>query len=283
MKLGGAAMDEPPAWDVVVDRASHLAPYYRTHLKQLAVQGATVVNNPFLRSATDRVVVAALAQRLGIPTPRTVALPNKAYGERVDHGRSLCGLRHPLDWDALLERVGLPCVLKPATANGSGAVAVCRSRDELLLHYDRSGTATVVAQELIEWRRVVRCVCVGRRDACAMDYDPSERRRDADAAAMPARLRHRVVRDSLALARTIGVDLVAVDWAIADDVPWLIDFAAGAPDLDASTLGPDGFEWAVGHVADLALRLALRTERHAGPPDHDSLFAPTPIDADPEV
>jgi hypothetical protein len=39
-------------------------------------------------------------------------------------------------------------------------------------------------------------------------------------------------------------------------VPYAIDFMNPAPDLDVNSLTPDYFEWAVKHMAELAIRLA---------------------------
>jgi hypothetical protein len=41
-------------------------------------------------------------------------------------------------------------------------------------------------------------------------------------------------------------------------VPYAIDFLNPAPDMDVNSLAPAFFEWAVEHMADLAVRLALR-------------------------
>jgi hypothetical protein len=40
-------------------------------------------------------------------------------------------------------------------------------------------------------------------------------------------------------------------------VPYAIDFLNPAPDMDVNSLTPAFFEWAVDHMADLAVRLAL--------------------------
>src|SRR5688572_17151831 len=53
VKLGGTAMEELVPYSVIVDRISHEVPYYRTYLKYAALQGAIVVNNPFMWSADD--------------------------------------------------------------------------------------------------------------------------------------------------------------------------------------------------------------------------------------
>ena len=108
VKLGGTAMDEPVPYAVIIDRISHEVPYYRTYLKHAVLQGTIVVNNPFMWSADDKLFGAALATKLGVASPRTVALPNKEYIPGIVHDESLRNLQYPLDWKAIVDYVGMP-------------------------------------------------------------------------------------------------------------------------------------------------------------------------------
>jgi hypothetical protein len=89
-----------------------------------------------------------------------------------------------------------------------------------------------------------------------MPYDPGARRYLADDGALDARLRERIVADSLTLVRALGYDMDSVEWAVRDGVPYAIDFMNPAPDMDVNSLTPPYFRWAVEHMADLAIRLA---------------------------
>src|SRR6478609_11356575 len=79
VKLGAPRMDEPIEYAVIIDRISHEVPYYRTFLKHAALQGVTVVNNPFMWTADDKFFEASLATELGVASPKTMVLPNKEY------------------------------------------------------------------------------------------------------------------------------------------------------------------------------------------------------------
>lgn len=256
VKLGGTRMDGAVGYDVLIDRISHEVPYYRAFLKQAVVQGATVVNNPFMWSADDKLFGAALATRLGIASPKTVALPNKEYVEGIEHDESLRNLDYPLDWDAIIDYVGMPCVLKDAHGGGWKEVWVCRSKQELLENYDRSGRLTMIVQEFIEWEQFVRCLVIGREDVLPMKYDPGERRYLVEHEHLSPALGHRIVRDSLRLVRALGYDMNSMEWAVRDGVPYAIDFMNPAPDMDVNSLTPDYFAWAVEKMADMAIRLA---------------------------
>ncbi len=48
----------------------------------------------------------------------------------------------------------------------------------------------------------------------------------------------------------------SAEWAIRDGVPYALDFMNPAPDMDINSLGQHYFDWAVTHMADMAIRLA---------------------------
>jgi len=256
VKLGGTRMDAPVGYDVIIDRISHEVPYYRTFLKQAVVQGCTVVNNPFMWSADDKLFGAALATRLGIAHPKTMVLPNKDYIPGIKHDESLRNLEFPLDWDGILDYIGLPCILKDAHGGGWRDVYVCRSKQELLDAYDGSGLLTMVVQEFIEWEQFVRCLCIGREQVLPMKYDPRERRYLVEHEHLSPALGKRIVEDSLKLVRALGYDMNSMEWAVRDGVPYAIDFMNPAPDMDINSLTPHYFEWTVKAMADMAIRLA---------------------------
>ena len=256
VQLGGTRMDDRREYEVIIDRISHEVPYYRSFLKQAALQGTTVVNNPFMWTADDKFFEAALATKLGVASPKTVVLPNKGYIPGIHHQESLRNLVYPLDWSAIIDYVGMPCVLKDAHGGGWRDVYICRSREELLQHYDDSGLLTMVVQEFIEWEQYIRCMCIGQTDVLPMKYDPRERRYHVEHEHLSAELGRRVVDDSLKLVRALGYDMNTVEWAVRDGVPYAIDFMNPAPDMDINSLTPQYFDWVVQQMADMAIRLA---------------------------
>jgi hypothetical protein len=257
-RLGGTRLDEPVPYTVLIDRISHEVPYYRSYLKHAVLQGVTVVNNPFMWTADDKFFEASLAHKFGVAHPKTVALPNKEYVPGIVHDESLRNLVYPLDWQGILAHVGLPCVLKDAHGGGWKNVSVCRSLDELLAQYNASGRLTMVVQEFVRWQRYFRCLCLGQQEVLVMSYDPEARRYLPDTDHVGTELGDRLVRDSLALVRALGYDMNSLEWAVRDGVPYAIDFMNPAPDMDINSLTPPFFNWALEHMADLAIDLAQR-------------------------
>ena len=146
---------------------------YRSFLKQAVLQGTTVVNNPFMWTADDKFFGAALATSLGIAHPKTMVLPNKAYVPGIKHDESLRNLEFPLDWEAIVEHIGLPCVLKDAHGGGWRDVYVCQTMDELIRDYDQSGLLTMMVQEFIHWDQFIRCMCLGQAGHPADEVRPA--------------------------------------------------------------------------------------------------------------
>src|SRR4029079_7631030 len=113
------------------------------------LHGVTVVNNPFMWTADDKFFEASLAAKLGIAHPKTIALPNKDYVPGIVPTESLRNLIYPLDWHAIVDHVGMPCVLKDAHGGGWKNVTICRSKEDLWQAYNESGLLTMVVQEFI--------------------------------------------------------------------------------------------------------------------------------------
>ena len=198
-------------------------------------------------------------------------LPNKDYVHGIKHDESLRNLEYPLDWQGIIDHVGLPCVLKDAHGGGWRDVYVCHTLDELLYHYDRCGMLTMIVQEFIVWDEFVRCLCIGREHVLVMKYDPKERKYHVGEFLEPE-MKERITKQVRKLCRALGYDMNSIEFAIRDGVPYAIDFMNPAPDFDINSLTPTHFEWAVQTMADVTIALALE-ERVAPKPKAKHLFA----------
>src|SRR6266699_7326660 len=136
--LGGTEELDAPYHSVLVDRISHEVHYYRAHLKSAAVQGTTVINDPFWWEADEKFFECTLARELGVAVPKTVVLPNKSYIPDISD-QSLRNLQYPLDWDSHIDYTGLPAILKPNTGGGWKDVYRVDTKEELIWAYDQSG------------------------------------------------------------------------------------------------------------------------------------------------
>jgi hypothetical protein len=273
VKLGAPSIEEPCEYAVIIDRISHEVPFYRTYLKHAALQGCTVVNNPFMWTADDKFFGGSLARKLGVAHPRTVVLPNKEYIPGIKHDESLRNLQYPLDWHGIVDYVGLPCILKDAHGGGWRDVYVCDTLEELIHNYDQSGQLTMVVQEFIRWEHFVRCIALGQEKVLPMKYDPRERRYHVEHDHLGAELGGRVVQDSLKLVRALGYDMNSLEFAVRDGIPYAIDFMNPAPDMDINSLTPHYFEWVVTNMAEMCINLAKNPRPQSRQVGWERMFA----------
>ena len=264
--LGGVRYDAPPQYDLVVDRISHEVPFYRATLKRLALEGAYIINNPFWWSADDKFFNYSLAHKLGVAIPKTVLLPQKDYIKGIV-SESLRNLEFPLNWQAIIDYVGLPAFMKPFDGGGWKNVSKVNSLAELIAEYDQTGTLCMTLQESIEFDQFVRCYCIGQEEVMIMPYDPrkaylSGEQYLVDPNYLAPELKARVVHDVRTLCSALGYDINTVEFAIKGGVPYAIDFMNPAPDAELQSVGEFYHRWVTDEVTNLVFkRLSERRER----------------------
>src|SRR5579871_6748425 len=171
--VGGIRMDEPKKYDVIIDRISQDIQFYRAYLKNAALQGTIVVNNPFWWTADDKFFNYALAHKLGVAIPPTVILPHNKHPEGTTD-RSMRNLIYPLNWQEIFDYVGFPAFLKPFSGGGWKHVYKVNSPDELFLAYDQTGDLCMSLQQAIDFDLYFRCYVVGQKKVRVMRYDPRQ-------------------------------------------------------------------------------------------------------------
>src|SRR5579859_1995941 len=199
LKTGGVEMAAPSGYDVIVDRISHDIPFYRSYLKNAALNGTKVINNPFWWSADDKFFNYALASKLGVAVPNTVVLPHKSHppGTTV---QSMRNLAFPLNWEEVFAYIGFPAFLKPFSGGGWKNVYKVHSADEFFKAYDQTGSMCMTLQSAIEFEDYYRCYVVGQEKVRVMKYDPKQPhhlRYSKESASEPKGLYQRLVKDSL--------------------------------------------------------------------------------------
>ncbi len=258
VKLGGTRMDEPAKYRVIVDRISHEVEYYRGYLKHAVVQGSYVINNPFWWTADDKYFNYSVAAKLGVAIPKTVLLPQKGYPKDVDiNAESLHNLEFPIDWDALLDYVGRPAILKPYSGGGWKHVYKVHTKEELWAAYDQTSPYCMTLQEFIDFTQYVRCFTFGKTDILPVHYDPKERRYIVDHKYLSAEIGERVVRDAQTINLALGYEMNTIEFAIQDGVPYAIDFLNPAPDFERDRITEFYFEQVVDRMARLVIDRAL--------------------------
>jgi glutathione synthase/RimK-type ligase-like ATP-grasp enzyme len=266
IRLGGIRMAEPSGYAVIIDRISQAVEFYRAYLKNAALSGAVVINNPFWWSADDKFFNYALASQLGIAVPRTAILPQKTHppGTTV---QSMRNLQFPLNWEEVFDYVGFPAFLKPLNGGSWKHHYEVGSPNEFFEAYDQTGSMCMSLQATVKFEECFRCYVVGQEKVRVMRYDPKQPHhlRYAQTGQAAASIHDRMVNDTLTLGRTLGYDLNAVEFAVEEGVPYAIDLLDPVPDLDIHSIGETNFEWIVENVAQMAIGHALAPERRPTP------------------
>jgi len=261
VQVGAVELATLPRYAVIVDRISHEIPFYRTVLKHAVLQGTAVLNDPFRCSADDKFVNCALAAKLGVAVPPTVVLPHKQLpGETTE--RSVRNLEYPLDWESVFAAIGDHAYLKPVNGGGGRDVSEVYSREEFFSAYDASRDLCMMAQKAVDYTEYYRCYVVGQKQVRVMGWDPRrphEERYLTDAPVASKKLMKRMEQDAVRLCQALGYDLNTVEFAVADGVPYAIDFMNPVPDADVNSVGQDNFDWIVKAVVDLAISRAQAT------------------------
>ena len=266
LKTGGVKMAEPSRYRVIIDRISHDIAFYRAYLKNAALNGTLVINDPFWWSADDKFFNYAIASRLGVAIPRTVLLPHKLHPPGTTD-RSMRNLVYPLEWDGIFEYIGFPAFLKPHSGGGWKNVYKLNSPEEFFRAYDDTGDLCMTLQQAVDYDQYFRCYVIGQETVHVMRYDPRqphENRYVKNPAPVDPGLFDRMVTDARKLCRVLGYDINTVEFAVQGGIPYAIDFLNPAPDADYYSVGPENFEWVVNAVAQLAVAKAQDDERSIG-------------------
>ena len=241
---------------VIVDRLSHEVPFYRFHLKALALAGTFVVNDPFWWSADEKFFGFSLATKLGVAVPRTMLIPSNSYIPSIDPQRSLRNLQYPLDWEAIADYVKFPMIMKPADGGGWKNVSRVNDMDELLRDYNASGELVMTLQEFVDFDEYVRCICIGKEFILPIKYDPRRRCYVETDGFLPKKLEQKILDDCWALNHALGYDMNSVEFAVKDGVPYAIDFTNPAPDMCIRSILPRYFHEVVDQMAKFVIRAA---------------------------
>src|SRR5215510_3767154 len=213
VKIGAVRMDEPHRYRVIVDRISHDIPFYRGFLKNAALSGTAVINNPFWWSADDKFFTYALATRLGVAIPPTVILPHKQHPPGTTD-KSMRNLKYPLNWDEVFAYIGFPAFLKPFDGGGWRDVFHVKTKEEFFQAYDQTRTLCMTLQRAVKFTEYFRCYVVGQEHVHVMPYDPRapfHERYVKNPPAYPPKLLQRVEGDALKLCQALGYDLNTVE------------------------------------------------------------------------
>lgn len=255
----------PTDYAVIIDRISQDVPFYRAFLKNAALCGTAVINNPFWWSADEKFFNNCLAEQIGVPVPKTVLLPSK---ERPDDTTetSFRNLKFPLAWEKMFEYIGFPAYMKPHAGGGWKSVYKVNDPNDLFEKHSETGQLVMMLQEEIVFDDYFRCYCLAQKDVHIMPYEPRNPHHLRYAAEMkttgPAakKLLATIKEYTIRLNKALGYDFNTVEFAVRDGIPIAIDFCNPAPDADVYSVGQENFDWIVEAAANMAIERAQNNQ-----------------------
>ena len=248
VQISKAMQGEHSGYAVIIDRISQDIPFYRTWLKNAAVTGTAVINNPFWWSADDKYFNNCLMTKIDVPVPKTAILPSKELPPDTT-SESFSNLTYPLDWDAIFKYVGFPAYMKPYAGGGWKSVYKLEDAEDFFNKHTETEQLVMLLQEEIVFTEYYRCYCIGGKHVRIMSYEPRNPhhlRYVADFQPSPERLKQ-MTDIVLRINAYLGYDFNTVELAVRDGVPYAIDFCNPAPDAERTSVGDENFEWGVGN------------------------------------
>ena len=252
---------DPTEYAVIIDRISQDVPFYKAYLKNAALCGTAVINNPFWWSADEKFFNNCLAEKVGVPVPKTVLLPSHERPTDT-HDVSFRNLKSPLAWEEMFEYIGFPAYMKPHSGGGWKSVYKVHDQNDLWHKHGETGQLVMMLQEEIEFDDYFRCYCIGQKDVLIMPYEPRNVFHERYTPEMNTKGEAgeellKVIHDyTLRLNKALGYDFNTVEFAVRDGIPIAIDFCNPAPDADINSVGQKNFDWVVEAAANMAIERA---------------------------
>ena len=258
VRIEKAIQGEPTGYAVIIDRISQDVPFYRTWLKNEALTGTAVINNPFWWCADDKYFNNCLMTKVGVPIPKTAIIPSRDHPDDTTE-ESFSNLAYPMAWETIFKYVGFPAYMKPFAGGGWKHVYKLDSKEDFFDKHSETGQLVMLLQEEIVFTEYYRCYCIGRKHVRIMPYEPRNPhhlRYVASFTPSPERLKQ-MEEIVLRICNYLGYDFNTVELAIRDGVPYAIDFCNPAPDAERSSVGEENFAWVVETAASYAIERAL--------------------------
>ncbi|TDH28071.1 hypothetical protein EXU57_06300 [Segetibacter sp. 3557_3] len=264
VKIDKVMQGEPTEYAVIFDRISQDVPFYRAYLKNAALTGTTVINNPFWWSADEKFFNNCLATKIDVPVPKTVILPSRDLPDDTSDG-SFSNLAYPLDWEGIFKYVGFPAYMKPFAGGGWKNVYKLESIDDFFDKHAETGQLVMMLQEEIVFTEYYRCYCIGTKHVRIMSYEPRNPHHLRYAADFqPDESKLKLMEDIVVRICTyLGYDFNTVELAWRDGVPYAIDFCNPAPDAERTSVGQENFDWVVETSANYAIEKAQENKSGA--------------------
>ena len=201
-------------YKIIVDRLSFSIPILRELLKNFALDGTYIINNPFFASLTNKIVDSKICTENNIPIPKTHILPKIAEGDPLEI------ISNPR-WEKIEEDIGFPCIIKPYDGYAKEKVFIVKTMDELKNLYSILKTNHILlVQKYIYPSSIYRIFCFGKEKTTTIKWNPPQ---VTDLSEISCCLKD-IESMTRLISKKLNFDFNSVEWAIDENGnPFLID------------------------------------------------------------
>ncbi len=236
-------------YKVIVDRASFCHTFLKETMKNLALSGTYIINNPFAATATNKLIDIGISSALGISVPKTLVLPGANLTDETEEW-----VGEPV-WERVIDEVGLPCILKPFDGYAWTNVYTVNSLEELRrVYYSMNPSQVMLIQKMIRYEDYYRAFCFSKKDVLFVKWAPKPFSMGqyfySDLKPIE-RIKDNLTRLTIDLNVCLDLDVNAVEWCIdREGQPWLIDAFNEVPEINKEALPEMYYNWIVQKFVD---------------------------------
>jgi hypothetical protein len=234
---------------VIVDRSSFCDTYLKETMKNMALSGTYVINNPYASTSTNKLLEIGIAQNLGISFPKTYVLPGATISEETEEW-----IGEPV-WEQIIDEIGLPCILKPFDGYAWTNVYTIESLEELKrVHCSISPGQTMLVQKLIKYEDYYRAFCINKKDVLFVKWIPKPFSMGQYLYSDLKPLENvidKLTKLTIDLNTCLDLDVNAVEWCVDENGrPWVIDAFNEVPEINKEALPEAYYSWIVEKFVD---------------------------------
>ncbi len=253
LMIGGTLTNQACDYVVILDRVSHKLPFLRTILKNSALSGTHIINNPFNDGFYNPFFCLSLASNLGIKIPKTMLLPSRMHPEGTS-SKTMRNIIFPLDWQSYFKSVGFPCWLKPALNKTYSENVFVSDNQEFFKVYDSSGNVAFMVQEHLETQDFYHAYYVAGSDVQIVQK--SVLTAQSNKKNLSAKHRELMSKATKKLCQALGFEINKVDFAVKNDDLYVIDALNPVPIVEDAFSNEESFQQFVQMVAHLLISKA---------------------------
>ncbi len=255
--IGAVRNNDKANFDLIYDRISHFVPMYQSYLKMAMYNGTKVINNPNSNCIDNNFFQTVFAKKNKLKVPKTVLLPSKEIPEGIN-SEHLHNLMYPINWDEVFDYIGFPAILKPNKGYNLFNAYKIYNQSEFFSTYDLTSTNTMILQENIQYDEYYRAFTIGKNEVRIVEYNPIKPihlRYNKEETTINSKLKKEISKVALLIADFFELYFNTVEFAVKDNVPFIINFLNPAPKCDKELMNESDFNWLLEQTGDLLINM----------------------------